>query len=212
MHYCIVHIFPRRSIILWTKRRPGSRTRASCLLYYFSLLWQFEYTNPLTGCSRHKIICQWFRLHLSLPSHLLPRSFPKILSLWLTILFEISARDGFVFFKVGWFSRFLFGCLEQSFPEDVIKPYEGTSLPSSNVLTYFVSFWLNGWNTDLGLETERHHIASFEVGGDEPLALKSSLYLSVPGKWLIEWFPCSCWPTELRYFVMLVLQEYCVQA
>ena len=29
VHYCIVHIFPRRSIILWTKRRPGSRTRAS---------------------------------------------------------------------------------------------------------------------------------------------------------------------------------------
>ena len=30
VHYCIVHISPRRSIILWTKRRPGSRTRASC--------------------------------------------------------------------------------------------------------------------------------------------------------------------------------------
>ena len=27
---CIVHIFPRRTIILWTKRRPGSRTHASC--------------------------------------------------------------------------------------------------------------------------------------------------------------------------------------
>ena len=32
VHYCIVHIFPKRSIILWTKGRPGSRTRASCLL------------------------------------------------------------------------------------------------------------------------------------------------------------------------------------
>ena len=30
VHYYIVHIFPRRSIIVWTKRRPGSRTRASC--------------------------------------------------------------------------------------------------------------------------------------------------------------------------------------
>ena len=38
----------------------------------------------------------------------------------------------------------------------------------------FVSFWLNGWNSDLGLETERHHIASFDVGGDESLASKSS--------------------------------------
>ena len=40
------------------------------------------------------------------------------------------------------------------------------------MLPYFVSFWLNGWNTDLGLETERHHIASFDVGGDESLAAK----------------------------------------
>ena len=32
VHYCIVHIFPRRSIILWTKRGPGSRTHASCYL------------------------------------------------------------------------------------------------------------------------------------------------------------------------------------
>ena len=29
-------------------------------------------------------------------------------------------------------------------------------------------------NTDLGLETERNHIASFDVGGDESLASKSS--------------------------------------
>ena len=29
-------------------------------------------------------------------------------------------------------------------------------------------------NTDLGLEMERHHIASFDVGGDESLASKSS--------------------------------------
>ena len=43
------------------------------------------------------------------------------------------------------------------------------------MLPYFVSLWLNGWNTDPGLETEKHHIASFDVGGDESLASKSSL-------------------------------------
>ena len=42
------------------------------------------------------------------------------------------------------------------------------------MLPYFVSFWLNGWNSDLGLETERHHIANFDVGGDEYLASKRS--------------------------------------
>ena len=46
------------------------------------------------------------------------------------------------------------------------------------MLPYFVSFWLNGYNTDLGLETERHHIASFDVGGDESLASKSSFWES----------------------------------
>ena len=30
------------------------------------------------------------------------------------------------------------------------------------MLPYFVSFWLNGWNTVLGLETERDHITSFD--------------------------------------------------
>ena len=34
VHYCIVHIFPRHSIIVWTKRRPGSGTRASCSMEY----------------------------------------------------------------------------------------------------------------------------------------------------------------------------------
>ena len=29
-------------------------------------------------------------------------------------------------------------------------------------------------HTDLGLETERHHIVSFDVGGDESLASKSN--------------------------------------
>ena len=40
------------------------------------------------------------------------------------------------------------------------------------MLPYFVSFWLNERNSNLGLETERHHIASFDVGGDESLASK----------------------------------------
>ena len=35
------------------------------------------------------------------------------------------------------------------------------------MLPYFVSFWLKGWNTDLGLETERYHIARFDEGGDK---------------------------------------------
>ena len=42
----------------------------------------------------------------------------------------------------------------------------------------FVTFWLNGGNTDLGLETERHHFASLDVGGDESLASKSGLWES----------------------------------
>ena len=45
-------------------------------------------------------------------------------------------------------------------------------------LPYIVSFWLNGWNTDLGLDMEKHLIASFCVGGDESLASKSSLWVS----------------------------------
>ena len=46
------------------------------------------------------------------------------------------------------------------------------------MLPYFLSFWLKGSNTDLGLEAERHHIASFGVGDDEPLASKSNLWES----------------------------------
>ena len=52
----------------------------------------------------------------------------------------------------------------------------GQSLPSSNMLPYFMSLWLNRWNTDLGLETETHHIASFDVGGNESLACGSQIY------------------------------------
>ena len=79
------------------------------------------------------------------------------------------------------------------------------------MLPYFVSFWLNGWNTDLGLETERHHIASFDVGGDESLASKSSFQESKlfgeskidanfwPGQRLSEnlfWRPVSMCPFQ----------------
>ena len=45
---------------------------------------------------------------------------------------------------------------------------------SFNMLPYFVSYWVNGWNTNLELETKRYHIGSFDVGGDESLASKSS--------------------------------------
>ena len=50
-------------------------------------------------------------------------------------------------------------------------------MPSSNKLPYFISFWLNGWNTDLWLKAERH-FASFDVGSDESLASKNSLWES----------------------------------
>ena len=45
----------------------------------------------------------------------------------------------------------------------------------SNMLPYFVPFWRNEWDSDLGLETERHRMTtSLDVGGDESLASKSS--------------------------------------
>ena len=47
-----------------------------------------------------------------------------------TILLEISVRDRSCFL---WSARFLFGSLEQSFPEDAfIKPYDGTGLKIGN--------------------------------------------------------------------------------
>ena len=41
--------------------------------------------------------------------------------------------------------------------------------------TVFRLILAKGWNTDLGLEKERHHIAGFDVGGDKSLASKRSL-------------------------------------
>ena len=46
VHYYIVNIFPWRSIILWTKRRPGSRTRSSCLTYGL-MAWDQAYKSYL---------------------------------------------------------------------------------------------------------------------------------------------------------------------
>ena len=46
VHYYIVHIFPWRSIILWTKRRPGSRTRSPCLTYGL-MAWDQAYKSYL---------------------------------------------------------------------------------------------------------------------------------------------------------------------
>ena len=43
VHCCIVHIFLRRSIIVWTKRRPGSRTRASCSFHAIAPLKRVEF-------------------------------------------------------------------------------------------------------------------------------------------------------------------------
>ena len=56
----------------------------------------------------------------------------------------------------------LFGCLEQSFPEGIIQPYEGPILASaksaaSNIFLYFVSFratrvkdWSRAWDRKIG--------------------------------------------------------------
>ena len=46
VHYYMVHIFPWRSIILWTKRRPGSRTRSPCLTYGL-MAWDQAYKSYL---------------------------------------------------------------------------------------------------------------------------------------------------------------------
>ena len=46
------------------------------------------------------------------------------------------------------------------------------------MLPYFISFWLNGLNTDLRLKSERNRIACFDVDGHESLASKSSLWES----------------------------------
>ena len=46
VHYYKVNIFPWRSIILWTKRRPGSRTRSSCLTYGL-IAWDQAYKSYL---------------------------------------------------------------------------------------------------------------------------------------------------------------------
>ena len=43
VHCCIVHIFPQRSIIVRTKRRPGSRTRASCSFHAIAPLKRVEF-------------------------------------------------------------------------------------------------------------------------------------------------------------------------
>ena len=65
--------------------------------------------------------------------------------------------------------RVCFGCVEQSFPDVIIKPYEGTSLTIVKVccvqfLLEFPLIWLHGCKTDPELQTERLDIASFAVG------------------------------------------------
>ena len=60
-----------------------------------------------------------------------------------------------------------------------MKSYEGTSLTIGQVYRRPISSSISshfGQTKHLSrLETERHHIASFDVGGDESLASKSSL-------------------------------------
>ena len=76
--------------------------------------------------------------------------------------------------------RVVFGCLEQSFPEGISKPYEGTILTSGKVccVQYLLVFRLiSGYRgeTDSGLETERVDIVSFVVGSNKSLASQSRL-------------------------------------
>ena len=75
--------------------------------------------------------------------------------------------------------RVIFGCIEQSFPEGVIKPYEGTILTTGKVccVQYLLVFRLvSGYRGDLGPETERLDIARFVVGNNKSLASKSGFY------------------------------------
>ena len=96
------------------------------------------------------------------------------------ITFEIGVRGRSCFpWSVNFLDFFLAACkvfrkASLSLRSWRKKSHDLQSLPSSNMLPYLVSFWLNGWNTDLGLETERHYIESFDMGGDEFLASKSS--------------------------------------
>ena len=80
------------------------------------------------------------------------------------------------------FLDFCFGRLGQSFPEGIIKPYDGTSLTIGNrpiavvqsvtVFRLILATWVK---MDLGPETENYHIANFVVSGDESLASKLRL-------------------------------------
>ena len=107
-----------------------------------------------------------------------PYPLPIISHNSLSVIMSVRGRSCF-----PWsfnFLDFLLAACSKVFWKASFKPYEWTSLttsslPSSNKLPYFVSFWRKGWNTDLGLEMEGHHIANFDVGGDESLASKSSL-------------------------------------
>ena len=94
--------------------------------------------------------------------------------------FEISARGLSCFpWPVNFGSFFSAACSKVfreaslSFINEQVSRFK-QSLPSSNMLPYFVSSKILAKRMNLGLETERHHIASFDVGGDESLASKSS--------------------------------------
>ena len=94
-----------------------------------------QYKKPLTSCSRQKKKRVYSAVYIF--PHPLPLpylSFLKLLSVSLsTITFEISARGRSYFPWSGSFSRFLSGHLQQSFPEGIIKTYEGTSLTIGKV-------------------------------------------------------------------------------
>ena len=74
VHYHIVHIFPRRSIILWTKRRPGSRTRASCFFNFQCIKYMID--NSMQGSCFLSMAVKFISSKLShtLPSYVIDTS------------------------------------------------------------------------------------------------------------------------------------------
>ena len=101
----------------------------------------------------------------------------------LTMTFEISARGRSCFpWSVNFLDFFLAARSKGFWKASLSLMREQVSrLGKSAVVQYVTVFHLiltKRVNTDLGLKAERNHIACFDVGGDESLASKSSLWES----------------------------------
>ena len=94
--------------------------------------------------------------------------------------FEISARGRSCFPWSVNFLGFLLAACSKVFAEASLSlmKEQVSRLAKSAVVQYVTVFRLilakRVKHTDLGFETERHHTVSFDVGGDESLAPKSS--------------------------------------